>query len=122
VRRAELLARTVSTVLLLGSLLAIPATSSPPPACPSIFVSCPDIYGSSCDFAVTVKGTKPEQKLSYSWKVNKGKVKSGQGTDKITVDLSDLHEKDRTYVTATVEVGGIDESCSNAASCTTAMP
>jgi hypothetical protein len=121
-RRTRLLARAISTVLLVGSLLVTRATTQPPSDCPSVFVSCSDTCGSLCDFAVSVNGAKLGQKLSYSWKVNKGKIKSGQGTDKITVDLRGFGEKDRTGVTATVEIGGIDESCSNAASCTTGIP
>jgi hypothetical protein len=121
-RRTILPARVIPIVLLVGSQLATRATTPPSSACPSVFVSCSDTCRSLCDFTVRVDGAKPGQKLSYLWKVNRGKIKSGQGTEKIMVDLSDLDKKDRTDVTATVEVGGIDESCSNAASCTNAIP
>jgi len=48
--------------------------------------------------------------------VSAGSISSGQGTSTITVDTTGLGGQS---VTATVELGGLDPSCSRTASCTT---
>ena len=88
----------------------------PPPPCPTISVSCPDDLASkSITFEATVKGGDPEMKATYSWSITGGRIVSGQGTSKLTVDISDLGGRS---MTATVSLGGADPACTIAqASC-----
>ena len=87
------------------------SSQSPEVDCPSVYIStCPDSCESDekpCTFRVEVKGAKPDQKLTYTWEVSRGKIKTGQGTDTVTIDLSGFDRKDRIGITATVRVGGI---------------
>ena len=54
--------------------------------------------------------------VTYNWTVSAGTITSGQGTSSITVDTAGLGGQ---TVTATVELGGLDPSCSRTASCST---
>ena len=86
--------------------------------CPTISVSCPSRADSKQPlvFEATVSGGYSELKPTYTWSVTAGKIISGQGTTKITVDASNLAGQ---AITATVTVGGYDPRCSfNTASCT----
>ena len=56
--------------------------------------------------------------VTYNWTVSAGTISSGQGTSSITVDTAGLGGQS---VTATVELGGLDPSCSRTASCTTSV-
>jgi hypothetical protein len=90
--------------------------------CPAINVSCTDLACGTkdipCVFTAFVEEAKGGRELTYKWEVNKGKIVSGQGTTTIKVDVGGK----ATYgLTATVEVGGLDEGCPNKASCTTAI-
>lgn len=82
----------------------------PPPPCPTISVSCPDDLASkSITFEAIVKGGDPEMKATYSWSITGGRIVSGQGTSKLTVDISDLGGRS---MTATVSLGGgADPAC-----------
>jgi len=88
-----------------------------PPPCPTISVSCPSSVESkaSITFEATVSGGAPEMIPTYEWSISAGKIISGQGTSKITVDASDLSVE---FVTGTVSVGGANPSCPTTASCT----
>jgi hypothetical protein len=79
-----------------------------PPPCPNVTVSCSD----------TAKAGTPITP-TYNWTVSAGTITSGQGTSSITVDTTGL--PNNSTVTATVDVGGYDRSCSTSASCTTGI-
>ena len=91
--------------------------------CPIVYVDCPDMACGTddrpCTFTATVKGIESDRELTYCWTVSKGKIKSGQGTPSLTVDVGG---KVAYGVTAVVEVGGLGEGCTDNASCTTAIP
>ena len=89
----------------------------PPPPCPTVSVSCPDrIDNQATTFEAIVTGGDPEMKLTYNWSVTAGKIISGQGTSKITVDISDLGGRS---ITAAVLLGGAHPACTiSQASCT----
>jgi hypothetical protein len=93
---------------------------APPPPCPTISVSCPsDIDpGQPITFTASVSGGPANATFTYNWSVSAGTISSGQGTSSITVDTAGLSG---TSVTATVNIGGADPSCSATASCTTAV-
>jgi hypothetical protein len=56
--------------------------------------------------------------VTYNWSISAGAISSGQGTSSITVDTATLGGQS---VTATVELSGLDPSCSRTASCTTSV-
>jgi len=87
------------------------------PPCPTVSVSCPtDVdQGSPITFTASVSG---DMTVTYNWSVSSGTISSGQGTSSITVDTTGLGGQ---TVTATVELGGLDPSCSRTASCTTSI-
>jgi hypothetical protein len=93
---------------------------APPPPCPTSSVSCPsDIDpGQPITFTASVSGGPANATFTYNWSVSAGTISSGQGTSSITVDTAGLSG---TSVTATVNIGGADPSCSATASCTTAV-
>ena len=81
--------------------------------CPVVSVSCPDSdLGPTLTVNASVPGGDP--KLTFKWTVSAGKITSGQGTPSISVDTSGLGGQS---FTASVEVGGFDKACPNAASC-----
>jgi len=84
--------------------------------CPTVNVSCPDSvdFGQAITFTANVSGGTGSP--TYNWSVSAGSISSGQGTSTITVDTTGLGGQS---VTATVELGGLDPSCSRTASCTT---
>lgn len=86
--------------------------------CPTITVSCPDNVESnqSLTVAAHVYGGDPNVKVTYTWSVSAGKISAGQGSSKITIDVSDVTGGS---ITATVSISGQDPSCVNTASCTT---
>ena len=71
-----------------------------------MYVACPDLCGTParpCKFTAKVKGKGAGRGLTYRWEVDKGKIKSGQGSPSITVDVGG----EMAYgLTATVEVVG----------------
>jgi hypothetical protein len=78
--------------------------------CPTVSVSCPSETDSKHPvvFEATVSGGDSEVKTTYIWSVTAGKIISGQGTSKITVDASNLVGQS---LTATVTVGGYNPIC-----------
>jgi hypothetical protein len=88
---------------------------TPPPPCPTVSVSCPDTAppDQPITFTANVSGGPGTQ--TYNWSVSAGTISSGQGTSSITVTGAPAGGS----VTATVELGGIDPSCTRTASCTT---
>lgn len=85
------------------------------PPCPTVSVSCPsDVdQGSPITFS-----SSSADNVTYNWSVSAGTISSGQGTSSITVNTEGLGGQ---TVTATVELGGLDPSCSRTASCTTGI-
>jgi hypothetical protein len=88
---------------------------APPPPCPTVNVSCPDQADPGpVTFTANVGGGPGTQ--TYNWSVSAGTITSGQGTSSITVNASAGQT-----ITATVELGGLDPSCTRTASCTTSI-
>ena len=86
--------------------------------CPTVSVSCPSGADSKKPvvFEASVAWGDWEVKPSYTWSLTAGKIMTGQGTTKITLNVSELAGKS---VTATVIVGGFDTECTGThASCT----
>ena len=94
-----------------------PGCEAPVPLCPEVSVSCPDNLASkSIIFEAIVKGGDSEMTPSYTWSISAGKIISGQGTSKLTVDSS---ERGGRAITATVLLGGVNPACTiPQASCT----
>jgi len=79
--------------------------------CPTITVTGPSedtTPGESMTFTANISGGSQES-VTYLWTVSAGKIASGQGTPSITV--STTSEMAGTNVTATVQIGGLDERC-----------
>jgi hypothetical protein len=90
-----------------------------PTVCPTVSVSCPNsvAQGDPITFNASV-GSAGDATVTYNWTVSAGTISSGQGTSSITVDTAGIGGQS---VTATVELGGLDPSCSRTASCTTGV-
>lgn len=89
--------------------------TSPPP-CPTVSVSCPlDVAPGA---PLTFTATPGDSGLNYNWSLSAGTISSGKGTSSITLDTAELIGQ---FVTATVEIGGLDPSCSRTASCTASV-
>jgi len=86
--------------------------------CPTISVTCAEAAraGDKLTFTTNVVMGATKTDLSPIWTIDEGLISFGQGTFSITVDSSKVKG---TSITATVEVNGIDPSCSRTASCTT---
>jgi hypothetical protein len=100
-----------------STTVTIAACTGCVPPCPTVSVSCPsDVdQGSPITYTASVSG---DASVTYNWSVSAGTISSGQGTSSITVDTAGLGGQ---TVTATVELGGLDPSCSRTASCTTSI-
>jgi hypothetical protein len=88
-----------------------PDCERPPPPCPAVSVSVPNdvTLVRPITFEANVTGGDPEMKPTYTWSISAGKIISGQGTPKLTVDGSNLG---RETITATVSLGGAHPLCS----------
>jgi hypothetical protein len=86
--------------------------------CPTFNVTCPSEVedGSPATFSATFTQGTPQVSETYNWTVSAGTITSGQGTSSITVDTKGTGGQ---TITATVEVGGVDPSCTRTASCST---
>jgi PKD domain len=94
----------------------------PPPPCPTVNVSCPTESvraGQPITFTANVSAGDPNVTPTFNWTVSAGTISSGQGTSSITVDTTGL--PNNSTVTATVDVGGYDRSCSTSSSCSTGI-
>ena len=98
------------------TVVVCPGWLPDPPPCPHIFVSCPDSAESKAaiTFEAKVSSGPAGMKPTYKWSLSAGKIISGQGTPKITVDVSGLSID---AVTATVSVRGAHRNCPTDASC-----
>jgi hypothetical protein len=99
--------------------------------CPVITVQCPDVAGgpgAPLQFSAKISGAGDSPSLTLNWKVSEGVITSGlnahvvtpNSVTEMTVDTKGL--PGNSTLTATVEVSGLDRSCSNKASCATAIP
>ena len=86
------------------------------PPCPTISVSCPSDVDQGTP--ITYSASAGDANVTYNWSVSAGTISSGQGTSSITVDTAGLGGQ---TVTATVDVSGLDPSCSRTASCSTSV-
>lgn len=93
----------------------------PPPPCPEIKVSCPDVMDQSKPFifsALIIEGkAKSYQSPSFRWTLNAGRIVKGQYGREIEATTTGANGFDK--ITATVEVGGFDPACITTASCST---
>ncbi|MFL6228400.1 MAG: hypothetical protein ACJ741_06440 [Pyrinomonadaceae bacterium] len=97
-----------------------PAPAPTPSACPTVRVSCPDTVSENqpLTFTADVSGGDQNVTPTFNWTVSAGTISSGQGTSSITVDTTGVGGQ---TVTATVDVGGYDRTCSTSSSCTTSV-
>jgi len=86
------------------------------PPCPTVSVSCPSEVGPGAPITITAQAG--DGNVTYNWSISAGTITSGQGTSTITVDTAGISGQ---TVTSTVEVGGLDPSCSRTASCSTGI-
>lgn len=100
------------------TVVVCPGWRPDPPPCPLVSVTCPAEVDSkgTLTFVANVTGGDAGVTPTYKWTVSAGKITGGQGTAKVTVDVSGLS---RESVTATVAVGGMNPLCHTVASCTT---
>jgi len=75
--------------------------------------------GTPITFTANVSGGDPNVTPTFNWTVSAGTISSGQGTSSITVDTTGL--PNNSTVTATVDVGGYERSCSTSDSCSTGI-
>jgi hypothetical protein len=90
------------------------------PVCPAIVIVCPtDIArGQPLTFTSRLTGGIPANTTAvYNWSVSAGRIVSGQGSDNIKVDMTDVDEQG---ITATLSVGGYNLDC--VASCSIVPP
>jgi hypothetical protein len=90
--------------------------------CPTVTVSCPDTAAENLEGALTftanVSGGDANVTPTFNWTVSAGTISSGQGTSSIKVDTTGIGGQ---TVTATVDVGGFERSCSTSNSCTSSI-
>jgi hypothetical protein len=86
--------------------------------CPTLSVECPSEADadSSISFNARFNQGTPTVSETYNWTVSAGTITGGQGTPSIQVSTAGLAGQ---TVTATVEIGGIDPTCTRTASCST---
>jgi hypothetical protein len=111
--------------LTLASLAALPsvgARGARARQCPSLSVSCPDTItgGMPVTFTVNVGEVPGDATLAFKWTVSAGTISSGQDTTSVTVDTTGV--AGGQTLKATVEVGGLPESCPKSAACASALP
>ena len=120
--------RTEFKITFIGSTTSPTAAepaATPTPAEP-LTNPCPDVYVSSAEsvtpgatvtFTANVSGGDPRVTPTYNWFISDGEIISGQGTSSISVSTTNL--KAGTSITATLDVGGFERSCSTSESGTT---
>lgn len=97
-------------------------TCDPPiPPCPLITVSCPNEMDKSKPFifsAIVEVIAKDNTSPAFYWKTNTGRIIKGQNSR--TIEVTTKGAKGFDNITATVDVGGFDPSCTGtSSSCTT---
>lgn len=101
--------------------LAQAPVATPTPSCPNVSVSSPDSVnaGQPLTMSVDISGGDPNVTPTYSWSVSASMIEEGQGTSSITIATKGI--KKDSAITATVDVGGYDRSCSTSSSGTTVI-
>jgi hypothetical protein len=92
------------------------------PVCPAIEIACPTnvALGQPVTFTSHLSGGIPANTSAvYNWTVSAGTIISGQGTDTIKVDTTNLGGQS---VTATLSVGGYNLDCAASCSIVTPLP
>lgn len=133
---------TATKALLLFLAFLLPLAPSPRDAresrqetpvctlCPIITVRCPNVAsgpGAPINFSAKISGAGDSPSLTLNWSVTAGNITSGQNAHVTTPDsVSEINVDTKgvpgnSTLTATVEVVGLDRSCSNKASCTTGI-
>jgi hypothetical protein len=101
---------------------AVIVRECPPPVirCPVVRVICPENLAADAPitFIANVSGGDPSAVPTYNWTLSTGTILSGQGTDTIMVDRAGLAGQ---TVTATVNIGGYDASCTATAACSSTL-
>jgi len=92
---------------------------APPPPCPEISVSCENESKDIKHVVFSVSISKGPETPALFWKVNAGRIPSGQGTNRIEVDAS-VEATGFDEITADVKVG-VDPSCTYKSTCTTRL-
>lgn len=89
--------------------------------CPTVRVFCVDSVNVGDKLTITANVSGGDQNVTptYNWTISASTIESGQGTSTIEVSTSEL--SDGGTITATVDVGGFDRSCSTSSSCTTTV-
>lgn len=91
-------------------------TSAQTASCPKIETHGPSasvVAGDAVTFVANVSGGDLKAVIKYDWSVSIGKITKGQGSPAIVVDSSAAGDQ---TITATVEIGGVDERCSRTSS------
>ena len=84
----------------------------PQQPCPKIsIIGGSTSFSRTFTFSAVVSGARVEQRLTYRWTVNAGRILSGQGTPKIEVEP----QQSSMPASVAVTVGGLDAGCPNTA-------
>ncbi|HRH41016.1 MAG TPA: tetratricopeptide repeat protein [Pyrinomonadaceae bacterium] len=96
----------------LDSLMAQAVKNPVSPPCPTIKITSDDSIEAKTPIFISVKVSDgdPEVTPTFNWTISAGKIAVGQGTSEIIVETNDLAAPNS--VTARVDVGGYDPSCS----------
>jgi hypothetical protein len=93
----------------------------PQPVCPTVNISCPEPAkdDETITFSADISGGTPAPGMSpsYNWTISAGRITSGQGTPRITVDTVGLAGQ---TLRATLDVIGFGTPCP--ASCSVSFP
>jgi hypothetical protein len=86
--------------------------------CPTVDTTSIDSIeaGEPLTFTAQVSGGDPNVTPTFNWTVSAGFIESGQGTAVITVNTTEVPAQGT--VTATVDIGGYDRSCTTSSSST----
>lgn len=79
--------------------------------CPTITVTGPSGLVEPGDNVIFTVSVDSSQKLEYEWTVSNGEISSGQNSPVITV--STTQDMNGTNITASVQIKGLPENCSN---------
>lgn len=105
--------KAVKQFLLFACLLLTAAVTHSQEACPVISLTPSSSSlkeGESLSFSVNVNG---KGDFTFNWAISAGTIESGQGTSTITINTAGLANQ---TITATIEIGGMNRSCSSAKS------
>src|SRR5262249_13801119 len=85
-------------------------------ACPAVTVNSPDIVSEGKPIEFTAFVAQIPMGATFNWSISAGKFIGDNGTSKIRVDTSEIHNQ---QVIATVTIGGLDPGCNTTASSST---